>query len=125
MLDIAPKLEHEIVERAEANGMTAEQYLEKLLSTDRAKIGVGQHKTQVAAPVETPAETAQCVQSLLARWQAETGMPASYSDSKTLAQLSAEWAAEDANRTDAEIAAERAVWAEYEQAILNSPGVSI
>jgi hypothetical protein len=36
MLDLAPTLEHAIIERAEASGLTANQYIEKLLAADYA-----------------------------------------------------------------------------------------
>jgi hypothetical protein len=40
MLDIAPGLEREFTERAEANGMNADEYLARLLSTDRSQPAV-------------------------------------------------------------------------------------
>ncbi len=100
MLDLAPEMESRVREYAEAEGVSVNDLIARRFPP-RPRIA-GQ-------------DTRVRVQSLLSAWQQEYGMPTMPGSGKTLAELTAEWQAEDANMTPEQIAQERAFWAEYEQ----------
>ena len=116
MLNIASTLEQTFRERAHALGLTDDEYFARLLEVPPAVAPVitPTPPTSKTPLPETPEETRTRVQALLTKWQVEDG---SYfpTEHKTLAELSAKWAAEDADMTDEEREAERLFWEERER----------
>ncbi len=116
MLNITSTLEQTFRERAHAHGLTEDQYFARLLEADDEAVtaSVPPQPTSKTPLPETREETKARVQALLKKWQAQdpTFVP---SEPKTLAELSAEWAIEDANLTDEEREADRLFWEERER----------
>ena len=115
-LDLSPHAASILEHEASRAGMSVDALIEQTFSP---------RPQPQPAPVETHEETDKRVQALLTKWQKEAGLPQPVGGSKTLAELRAEWAIEDANMTAEERAAESVFWEEHTQAMLNSPGVSI
>jgi hypothetical protein len=102
-LELAPDIERRVQEYAAAEGVSIEELI------DRAFPSVA----------ETPEQTRERVQALLARRYEETGdTPVPH---KPLAELFAEWDAEDAKMTPEERQAEREFWEDYERERPNRP----
>lgn len=99
-LELAPEMESRVREYAEAEGVSVNELIDRHFPP---------------RPRITEQNTRARVQSLLSAWQQEYGMPTLPGSGKTLAELTAEWRAEDANMTSEQIEQERAFWEEYEQ----------
>jgi hypothetical protein len=114
-LDLSPYAANILEQEASRAGVSVDTLIERTFPP----------RQQQPKPVETSEQAKQRVFDLLAKWQAKAPLPEPPGGFKTLAELSAEWAAEDANMTEEEIAAERAFWEERERDFDKRPGISI
>lgn len=100
MLDLSPETETHLETAAARAGVSVETLIRRVFVRD-----------ETSARATLPSGDADRVQNLLTEWQKEYGLPVPPGGFKTLAELSAQWQAEDAEMTDAE----RKFWAEHEQ----------
>jgi hypothetical protein len=106
-LDLHPDIERQILARAQAAGITANDYVARLL--------------QAAAPGTAPDPVAR-VRRLLSEWQQHdhtpTATPAPIDGTLTPSEaLFRQWEEEDAGLTDDERQAEENYWQEFQQSI--------
>ncbi len=105
-LELNPDVERQVLERAQAAGTTASDYIARLL--------------QAAAPIASPDPAAR-VRGLLKEWQHDhtpTAAPAPHDGTLTPSEaLSRQWEQEDANLTDEVRQAEEERWQQFQQGI--------
>lgn len=111
MLDLGPAVEHQILERAEATGVTAAQYVEKLLA-----------EHPLITPAVSPHNPVAHVQSLITKWQQEDKTPLAETilHDETLTPSEAlfrQWDEEDAQMTDEERHHQEKLWEDFQQGI--------
>ena len=106
-LELSPEVERQVLERARAAGITADDYLARLL--------------QAADPVAPPDPVAQ-VRSLLHQWQqldhTPTAAPAPNDGTLSPSEaLFRQWEREDAAMSDEARQAEEECWQQFQQGI--------
>jgi hypothetical protein len=115
-LDVSPQSEAILREEAEQEGVSIDELI-------RRTFGKAKFTRQIA----TANPEKERVFALMHKWQREYGMPVRSNGKphRALAELSAQWEAEDANLTDSEREAERQYWEERERQYENRPHIQI
>ena len=100
LVTLTPHEETLLAQKAAETGLATAQFVENLVRT---------HLTSEPIP------SADRIRAKLRQWQGETGTE--IVSVMSVHELFAQWAEEDAQKTDAEIAADEKLWQEYQQGI--------
>jgi len=107
-LQLAPEVEQRVREQADAEGVSVSDLVARYFPPMPA--------TPPRPEIPDEETEIERVQALLTKWQAETGDAALMNrEHRTLAELSAQWAAEDALLTDEQREADHRLQEEYER----------
>ena len=79
----------------------------------RAGVSVETLLRRTFTPVALAEDTATRLQNLLTQWQKQYGLPTPPDGARSLVELSAEWATEDAHLTEAERETDRKFWEDF------------
>lgn len=121
-LELRPEEAAALRARAAARGVDVPTILHDLVAQETRQ----ENRTGYVAPTNSAAEKAR-VASLLRQWQQAEGLPTlgNGATHTPVAELFAQWEAEDANLTPEEIEAEQRFWEEYNRDRDQRRGVEI
>jgi hypothetical protein len=109
-LELTPTLEREVQELAQSEGMTANDFIGRLIAQIKHLPNTNQQPNQEETEQEKRFAEAK---ARMQAWQKEYGLPVPPSGFKTTTELFAQWREEDANMTEEEQQAERDFWEDF------------